>query len=80
MKEPLYFVVLVDDTHLAVSRGDILAVDLRRARMWTANRILPPNYGYLAGLQAEGRIEWLTPSTPAWGDYRRPAFPLRVVG
>lgn len=77
--QPLYFLVLAEDPHLSLAPGDVLAVDIRRSRMWTATRILPPNYGYLAGLHAEGRLEWITPSRVAERVREVPLFPVRVV-
>lgn len=76
---PFLFDVLADDLHLELRAGDTLAVDLRRARMWTASRILQPNYGYLAGLLADGVIVWRTPLEVHRGDRQVPPFPLQVV-
>lgn len=77
--DPFLFEVLRDDEHLSLKAGDLLAVDLRRARMWTHSKILQPNYGYLAGLVAEGRLRWLTPQHSVLSEISHPPFPVRVV-
>jgi hypothetical protein len=74
----LLFEVIVCDSHLDLPAGTRLAVDLRRARMWSCDRILQPNYGYLAGMLAEGRLRWIT-SQSVLEASPPPAFPVRVV-
>ena len=76
---PLLFDVLKDDPTVGLFVGDRLAVDFRRARMWTADRIIPANYGHLAGLIADDALAWLTPSQSVQEAIPVPPFPLRVV-
>lgn len=77
--EPLLFEVLAYDPHLDLQPGDILAVDLRRSRMWASRRILQPNYGYVAGLIATEVIAWITPSHAVQEAITVPMFPIQVV-
>lgn len=77
--DPLLFEFLKADAHLSLDAGELLAVDLRRARMWTRDRILQPNYGYLAGLLSDDTIRWLTPQHSLLAGTPAPPFPLRVV-
>lgn len=75
----LLFEAVVRDDHLELDPGTKLVVDLARHRMWTDSRIYFPNFGYIAGLQAEGKLRWITPSHADQEAIPLPVFPVRVV-
>lgn len=77
--QPILFQFVQSDEHLSIPAGDVLAVDLRQARMWTSRRILHPNYGYLAHLITIDVIRLVTPSEAELVSLEPPRFPLQVV-
>jgi hypothetical protein len=74
----LLFEATCRDEHLELDAGTHLVVDLTRLRMWSARRIYFPNFGYVAGMLAEGRLRWIT-SQSALEAHPPPPFPLQVV-
>ena len=75
----MQFQVLRDDEHLGIPAYELLTVDLRNSRMWTRDRILFANTGYLAGMLTDGSLLYLTPQQILLEQIPTPDFPIRLV-